>query len=356
MEMTMTAAKPVRLGLIGCGNISALHLRSIAAIPGVAVTALADLNEEHIAAVREDFPIAREAQAFADYRDLLATDVDGVVIMTPHGLHFQHIGDALRAGKHVLTEKPFVIHPEQARELIGLARERERILMVSYQFARMWPYRYARQQIASGALGEILFYSSQITQNWGRVGGWRRSPTLGEGGILVDTGSHFVDLMLFMTGMRPDTVAAFSQSDADLPRVDPAIGGEVTVDMVTGALVRFNGGRVATLGVVGRGPTLWQITIIGTKGTIEITDRDQLRHIGADNYDGWIGTERRNLAPPPEAREAVQTPDAEFIDAIRRADLTVSDVQRGLVVAQLTQAILASVREGGRPIDVGTLG
>lgn len=352
----MVDTTPVRLGLIGCGNISALHLRSIAAIPGVSVTALADLNEQHIAAVREDFPFLSAAQSFTDYRDLLATDVDGVVIMTPHGLHFQHIGDALRAGKHVLTEKPFVIHPEQARELIALARDRERILMVSYQVARMWPYRYARQQIADGALGEVLFYSSQITQNWAQVGGWRRSPTLGEGGILVDTGSHFVDLMIYLTGMRPESVAAFAQSDAEMPREDPTLGGEETVDMVTGAILRFNGGRVATLGVVGRGPTLWNITIIGTKGTIEITDRDQIRHIGSDNYNGWIGTERRNLVPLPEAREAVPTPDAEFIAAIRRGDLSVSDAQRGLVVAQLTQAIFASVREGGVPIAVGALG
>lgn len=58
----------------------------------------------------------------------------------------------------MLTEKPFVTRPEQARELIALARERQRILMVAYQHARLWPYRYAREQIATGKLGEILFY------------------------------------------------------------------------------------------------------------------------------------------------------------------------------------------------------
>lgn len=75
----MSDSTPIRLGLIGCGNISALHLRSVAAIPGVSVAALADLNEENIAAVREDFPFLSAAQSFTDYRDLLATDVDGVV-------------------------------------------------------------------------------------------------------------------------------------------------------------------------------------------------------------------------------------------------------------------------------------
>jgi predicted dehydrogenase len=356
MRSDTTMTTPVRLGLIGCGNISALHVRNIAAVPGAAITALADINETTIARLKEQFPELAEVPAYTDYRALLDTDIDGALILTPHGLHFQQVSDALAAGKHVLTEKPFVTHPEQARDLIELARARERILMVSYQYARLWPYRYTRQQIADGNLGEILFYASQITQNWSRVGGWRRSPTLGEGGMLVDTGSHFVDLMLYLTGMQPETVAAFAQSDAELPHGPGEIGGEATVDMVTGALVRFNGGRVATLGVVGRGPTLWQITIIGTRGTIEITDRDHIRHIGADNYDGWIGTERRNLAPPPAERPAVPNPDAEFVAAIERHDPSVSDALRGLVVAQLTQAILASARDGGRPIPVGPLG
>lgn len=351
-----TATTTVRLGMIGCGGISNEHARNLVDLPGVQIVALADPNVANIAALKGRYPALASAEEFGDYRELLATDVDGVIIMTPHGLHHGQIGDALRADKHVLTEKPFVTHPEQARELIALARERRRILMVAYQFARLWPYRYAREQIANGALGEILFYSSQITQNWASVGGWRRSPTLGEGGMLVDTGSHFVDLMLYVTGMRPEQVVAFGQSAADMPRSDGDADGETTIDIVTGATIRFNGGRIATLAVVGRGPTLWQITIIGGKGTIEITDRDEIRHIGADNYAGWIGTERRNLAPPRAERPAVATPDEEFVAAIARHDLDVSDAQRGLVVAQLTRAIMRSVAAGGQPVEVGTLG
>ena len=118
-------------------------------------------------------------------------------------------GDALRADKHVLTEKPFVTLPEQARELIALARERGRILMVPYQFARLWPYRYAHEQIANGTLGEILFY---IEPDHAELGECRRLAALvhpQRAGMLVDTGSHFVDLMRYLTGMRPDEVVAF---------------------------------------------------------------------------------------------------------------------------------------------------
>src|SRR5690242_12468297 len=174
-EQVMT---DVRLGLTGCGRISHQHMRALRETAGVAVTGLADVSEENIAALTEEFPELRTAEAYHDFREMLKTDLDGVIIMTPHGLHYRHIKEALEAGKHVLSEKPFVTHPAQARELIALAAERQRLLMVSYQHPRLWPYRYTHQQIADGKLGDILFYSGQITQQWGAFGGWRLSATL----------------------------------------------------------------------------------------------------------------------------------------------------------------------------------
>jgi len=340
MSNEQRAMSNVRLGLIGCGRISHQHMRALRALPAVVVAGLADVNEENIASLTAEFPELKDAEAYHDYREMLKTNLDGVIIMTPHGLHYQHIKESLEAGKHVLSEKPFVTRPDQARELIAEAAARERILMVSYQNPRLWPYRYTHQQIADGTLGDILFYSGQITQQWGALGGWRLSSTLSEGGMLVDTGSHFVDIMLYLTGMTPESVVAMSDSDGE------------PVDIINGAVIRFNGGRVAMLAAVGRGPTLWNITIVGTKGTIEIWDRDNIRHIGADNYQGWIGTPRHNLVPPEGERPQSTTPQAEFVAAITTNDVGASDAARGLAVAQLTQAIYASARAGGTPVAV----
>ena len=338
-------ARTVRLGLIGCGAISRSHLRNLGATPGAEIAALVDVSDENLARTVEAFPGLTNVPTYRDYRELLAgePDLDGVLVLTPHALHYEQVRDALEAGRHVLSEKPFVTRPEQARELIALARERGRVLMLSYQNALLWPYRYTRQAIEDGTLGEIVFCSGQITQNWGRdVGGWRQT-ALGEGGFLIDTGSHFVDLLLYLTGMRPEAVCALIDDDGR------------ALDIVTGALIRFNGGRVATLATAGVGPTLWSITIIGTGGTIELTDRDNIRHIGADNYAGWIGTERRNLVPPEGRRPETTTPDAEFVAAIQRDDLAASDAARGLTVALVTQAIYASASQGGAPVPIPAL-
>jgi len=329
----------VRIGFVGCGVISGLHVRSLLAVPGAEIVALADVMPENIANLKALYPALADAAEYRDYHEMLPT-VDAALVLTPHHLHYAHIKDCLIAGVHVLSEKPFVTHPEQARELIDFARERERILMLSYQNPQLWPYRYTRQQIADGKLGEIVFYSGQITQNWGVRGGWRLNATEGEGGMLVDTGSHFVDLMLYLTGMRPEVVVAMNDTDGQ------------QVDIINGALIRFNGGRVATLAAVGRGPTLWHITIIGTKGTIELTDRDNIMQIGSDNYTGWIGTPRTNLVPPEGERPESTTPDAQFVGAIARHDLSASDAERGLVVAQLTEAIYASAHAGGMPVHI----
>jgi len=336
----------VRLGFIGAGNISAMHVKALAATPDAEIVALADVVPGNIAKLKEQFPAIAGAAEHADYRDMLrAGNLDGVLVLTPHHLHYRHIRDALEADVHVLTEKPFVTQPQQARELLALATERGRILKLSYQNPLLWPYRYTRERVLGGDLGEILFYSGQITQQWGlRGNGWRMDAALGEGGMLVDTGSHFVDLMLYLTAMRPQTVVAMNDTNGQ------------QVDIINGALIRFGGNRVATLAAVGRGPTLWHITIIGTKGTIELTDRDHITHIGADNYAGWIGTPRTNLVPPEGERPVSTTPDAEFVGAVRRNDLSGTDAGRGLVVAQLTQAIYTSAHAGGVPVAVEDFG
>ena len=334
------ATQTVRLGLLGLGKISPFHILNLKDVPGAQIAALIDVSADNLTRTVETFPDLQDVPAYSDYRQALASDLDGVIVMTPHALHYEQIHAALEAGKHVLAEKPFVSRPEQARELIALAKERGRILMLSYQNALLWQYRYTHQQIAAGQLGEILYCSGQITQDWARgVTDWRKGAA-GEGGFLIDTGSHFVDLLLYLTGMQPDAVVAFSDTVGQ------------PVDIVTGAVIRFNGGRVATLATAGVGPTLWSITIIGERGTIELTDRDTIRHIGGDNYAGWIGTERRNLVPAEGQRPQGSTPDAEFVAAIRRGDLDASNAARGLAVAHLTQAIYQSARENGTPIAI----
>lgn len=286
-------------------------------------------------------PALARISTYRDHRELLEADLDGVVIVTPHGLHYGHVYDALLAGKHVLCEKPLVTEPAQARELIALAESRERLLMISYQQALLGTHQYARRQVASGALGEILACTLHKSQHWAVSPTTWRTGALGEGGFLIDTSNHFVDLMLhLLPGMTPETVCAMIDKDGQ------------AVDIITGALIRFEGGRVATLAAVGRGTAFWHITIVGTEGMIELHNQDSIRHVGVSDYAGWISAERRNLVTSESQLPPTTTPDAEFVAAILRNDLGGSDGWRGLAVARLTQAMYASAAQGGAPVTI----
>ena len=110
--------KYLRTGIIGLGGISGVHIPALMSLPCARVTAVCDIREDRLAAAVEK----TGAQGYTDYRDLLAReDIDIVHILTPHYLHAPMAIDALRAGKHVLTEKPMASTIEDAKAMIRAA-------------------------------------------------------------------------------------------------------------------------------------------------------------------------------------------------------------------------------------------
>ena len=101
-------AKQIRMGLIGCGGIMARHIKDLLPIEGVIIEAMADPAPGNIAKHKKQFPEISQAAEFDDYKSLLKTRLDAVVIASPHTAHAQQIIDSLRRGLHVLCEKPMV--------------------------------------------------------------------------------------------------------------------------------------------------------------------------------------------------------------------------------------------------------
>ena len=137
----------IRVGVIGFGYMGKLHAEAYARAPGASVTAIADPNE---------IAIPAGARRYADYRELLASNVDAVSVCVPTHLHCQITLDALAAGKHVLLEKPIAVSLEEAGRMLGSARQAGKTLFVGMTH-RFYPeLQEARRLLDEGSIGEIV--------------------------------------------------------------------------------------------------------------------------------------------------------------------------------------------------------
>lgn len=179
------------IGLIGCGGISAQHLNAYRHA-GYRITALCDRNEHKAIARRDEF--YPQATVFTDYRALLAVDEIEVVDVTTHPAdRVEIIEAALLAGKHVLSQKPFVTDIAVGGRLVGLADSRNLRLAVN-QNARWAPhFSYIRQAIQAGLIGDVQSVSFTLH--------WDHSWIIGtefekvEHLLLYDFGIHWFDLL-----------------------------------------------------------------------------------------------------------------------------------------------------------------
>jgi predicted dehydrogenase len=200
--------KTVRLGLIGAGSMGATHARMIVAgkIPRCTLAAVCD----HNTSAMEAFP---EAKAFTRSEDLLSSGlVDAVLIATPHYAHTTVGMAALKAGLHVLVEKPISVHKADCERLIAAHTSKKQVFAAMFN-QRTDPYFLKlRELIRGGELGAVRRVSWIIT-SWFRSeayyasGGWRATWAGEGGGVLLNQCPHQLDLWQWLFGM-PQTVRA----------------------------------------------------------------------------------------------------------------------------------------------------
>lgn len=220
--------RPIRVALIGYGLAgSAFHAPLIATTPGLDLVAVVTSRE-----------VPRGVTRLASPSELRALGIDLVVIATPNDSHASLARAALRAGAHVVIDKPMAVTAEHARELIGDATEAGRLLTVFQN--RRWDgdYLTLRELVASGRLGRLHRFESRFERWRPQVGDvWRESDDAARGGgLLLDLGTHLVDQAVGLFG-------AVESVYAEVATVRP---GAVVEDDVFLAL-RHAGGRTSHL-------------------------------------------------------------------------------------------------------------
>lgn len=294
----MGRLETIRIGFIGTGGMAQVHAGQLLELENVEITAITDVSAEAKARFIEKAGL-QNVQQFTEYLDMLdQAELDGVVICSPHTLHFEQATAVLEKGLHVLIEKPMTCSSREAEQLIDTAKRTGKIMQVSYQRHFQPEFIYIHDTIASGKIGKMTSVTASLYQQWYRGSNdtysWRKDPALSGGGFLMDSGSHIIDVLLWTTGLTP--VEVTSQLSKQ--------GAPVEIDTFTS--IRFKEGAVAGLNLVGYSPA-WHETYVfcGEKGAI-FYDNDKIT-LHLSDEDPIV----------PELPKATTNQDKSFINAIR---------------------------------------
>lgn len=246
----------VRWGILGTAGIA--RYATIPAMQGsdsCALYAIAGRRQEKADAFREAFGFER---AYGSYEALLADpNVEAVYIPLPNDLHREWVLRAVRAGKHVLCEKPLALSAAQAEEMFRAAEENHVTLMEAFAYLHSPLVEAVRCELEAGAIGEVRYLESGFIGGLPRENDYRWRKEAG-GGAIYDLGCYAVSMALWMLGEEPTEVTAAAQF------LDSGI------DLFATALMKFENGAVANLdcGMLAGTRRLDRFRVLGTAGEI----------------------------------------------------------------------------------------
>jgi predicted dehydrogenase len=321
-------ADALRLGLIGTGGMMRSHVRNLQSIRDATVVALVDPDPAHIASVKKQFPELAGCNSYSDHHQMLETEgLDAVLIASPHHAHRDQIIDSLRAGCHVLTEKPMVCSIEDARQVIQAEKETARMVGIGYQRHTQPEFRYIKKCLESGNAGEVQFINAFQGQDWlrGCRGTWRQVMELSCGGQLNDSGSHLIDIILYVTGLQARRVMASIENF------------DVEVDINSALTIDFANGAMGSIAVVGNCPLFWEdITFVCSEWTFFLRQGKLTYSTGG----------RGEILTLDRAQYGENNPTRNFIDAIQGRQELLAPSVCGLRTIELTEAAWKSAASG----------
>lgn len=194
----------INVGIIGSGFIGPAHIEALRRLGFVQVVALCDGTLEQ---AQEKAQALNIPHAYGNVEELLAhPDLHVVHNCTPNHLHAQINRQILRAGKHVFSEKPLCMTPEEAHELVELAEQAGVVHGVSFVYRQFAMVRQAQSMMREGSLGRVFASHGSYLQDWMLLDtdyNWRVDAALGGASRAVaDIGSHWCDTVQFVTGRR----------------------------------------------------------------------------------------------------------------------------------------------------------
>jgi predicted dehydrogenase len=334
-------SRPVGLAIVGLGYWGPNLLRNAWEVDGARVVAICDPDERALAAHGRRYPDVRRTRSFEDV--LADPEIDAVLIATPVRMHHEMSLSALRAGKHVFVEKPMAQSSEQCRELMETAGELGVVLMPGHTFLYSPPVRKIKALLDAGEIGDLFFGT------FSRVNlGIHQS----DASVVRDLGPHDFSMLLYWLG-EPLFVRAIGRDSVGSGQLDVVF---IDMGLPSGALVHMELSWLA--------PTKLRRTVLVGSGKMivyEDTSSEQVRVYdrGVDVIEppsfGEYQLSYRSgdiLSPRLDADEPLRVELQDFVAAVRDGTAPLSNMELGLQVVQLIEAVETSLEYNGSPVAV----
>lgn len=334
----------IKVGVIGYGYWGPNLVRNFMAAPGSSVEAVCDLKEERLAPLRKLYPSVRTSN---DTRELIRDPtVDAVVIATPVSSHFDLAMEALRAGKHVLVEKPLAATSGEARQLIDEATNRKLVLMVDHTFVYTDAVRKMRELISTGALGDIYYYDA-VRVNLGLF--------QHDVNVIWDLAIHDLSIMDYVLPNKPVAISATGISHVP--------GQPENVAYIT---LFFAESQIAHVHVNWLTPVKVRHTLIGGSekmilyDDLEPSEKLKVYDKGItvtpgpeDVYKMLVSYRSGDMwAPRLDNTEALQTEAIHFTDCIENGSVPETDATAGLRMVTMIEAAEQSLHNRGALVQL----
>ncbi|HVG21711.1 MAG TPA: Gfo/Idh/MocA family oxidoreductase [Blastocatellia bacterium] len=334
----------IGIGVIGYGYWGPNLVRNFMEASGSTVVGVADLRAERLAQARSRYPSIK----FTNNPDDLFADpaIGAVAIATPVSSHFDLAMQALRAGKHVLVEKPLALNSEHAERLIEEAARRKLVLMVDHTFVYTGAVKKIREMVATGALGSIYYYDS-VRVNLGLF--------QHDVNVIWDLAVHDLSIMDFVLANKPVAVSATGISHIS--------GQPENVAYIT---LFFANNQIAHLHVNWLAPVKVRRTLIGgSDKMIVYDDLEPSEKIKVYDKGVTLAPRREEVyellvsyrsgdmwAPKLDQTEGLRMEALHFIDCIENNNRPQTDGAAGLRIVRLLEAAERSLAARGRLVEL----
>lgn len=351
-------AQPVRILILGTGGMANNHADKFKEIPGVTLVAGIDTRPEPLKAFCDKHGIAK---GFATLDEALAWgEFDAVTNVTPDAAHYATTMPFLKAGKHVLCEKPLATNEAHANEMAAAAKAAGVVNMVNLSYRNVAALQQGAKLVRDGAIGTVRHFEASYLQSWLTQPAWghwdkepqwlwRLSTKHGSKGVLGDVGIHILDFALFVAGLEASELscrlATFHKAPGDQIGEYPLDAN----DSCTMQLVLTNGalGTVAATRFATGHLNDLRLRLYGDKGGLEVSWEKEVSRLRLCNGDDVQKAVWHDVEAPVLANVYQR-----FVGAIRGENAADPDFARAAMLQRLLDRAEQSAGKSGTSLTV----